>query len=149
MDLRTKIGVFGLALVYLVFFAYWTVYAFIIVPHMGDVGYYLSCLAAWIGMVFMPFPLVSPRPAGHLDQPRRRSRSTKPTKHHTAAEWRALVAQHNYRCLCCKQPGTPANPITKDHVIPRIKNGADTIDNIQPLCKRCNSRKGTKIIDYR
>ncbi len=64
---------------------------------------------------------------------------------HTAAEWEAVCAYYNYRCLCCGQQ----KPLTADHVVPLSKGGANTIDNIQPLCKPCNSRKGDKTIDYR
>ncbi|MBD3197989.1 MAG: hypothetical protein GF317_23265 [Candidatus Lokiarchaeota archaeon] len=48
-------------------------------------------------------------------------------------------------CLCC---GSKTN-ISIDHVIPVHKGGENTISNLQPLCKSCNSAKGVKIIDYR
>jgi 5-methylcytosine-specific restriction enzyme A len=52
---------------------------------------------------------------------------------------------HGKKCLCC---GTDKK-ITLDHVIPVSKGGLNEINNLQPLCKSCNSRKSTKIIDYR
>jgi 5-methylcytosine-specific restriction endonuclease McrA len=48
-------------------------------------------------------------------------------------------------CLRC---GTTEN-ISIDHIIPIHLKGANILDNLQPLCRSCNSWKGTLIIDYR
>lgn len=64
---------------------------------------------------------------------------------HTAQEWAALIAACEGKCLRCKKIA----PLTKDHVQPLSKGGADYIDNIQPLCRSCNSAKGTQWVDYR
>jgi hypothetical protein len=66
--------------------------------------------------------------------------------HHTQEEWEQLCAYYNYSCVRCGKTG---ERLTKDHVIPVTKGGKDYISNIQPLCISCNSRKYTKIEDYR
>lgn len=48
-------------------------------------------------------------------------------------------------CLCCGSD----NYISLDHIVPVFHGGENSIDNLQPLCRSCNSRKGTNIIDYR
>lgn len=63
----------------------------------------------------------------------------------TAQEWTDLCNEYDNRCCACRVD----EPLVVDHVVPVIKNGPSTIDNIQPLCKMCNSRKKDKIIDYR
>jgi len=65
---------------------------------------------------------------------------------YTAEEWNDLLARYNYTCLCC---GRVDRPLTADHVIPLSLGGSNSIDNIQPLCQRCNSTKGIRYIDYR
>lgn len=34
--------------------------------------------------------------------------------------------------------------MTKDHIIPRSKGGKDELENYQPMCERCNIKKGSK-----
>jgi hypothetical protein len=65
---------------------------------------------------------------------------------HTQGEWELLKKQYNHKCPAC---GDTKNPLTKDHIIPVSKGGSDNIENIQPLCKRCNSKKHTLIIKYK
>ena len=64
---------------------------------------------------------------------------------YTQAEWESLCEFYGHICLCCKE----SKPLTVDHVVPLSKGGSNTIDNLQPLCASCNSRKNQKIIDYR
>lgn len=67
------------------------------------------------------------------------------TETFTEQEWRELCKKYDYRCLMCGEK----KPLTHDHVIPLSKGGRGTIDNIQPLCKSCNSTKRAKIMDFR
>lgn len=63
----------------------------------------------------------------------------------TPKEWDALCSKYGFRCLCCDKK----KPLEADHVIPLSKGGTSWIHNIQPLCKSCNSSKGSKTVDYR
>ena len=65
--------------------------------------------------------------------------------HHTKAEFQALCEYYGGVCLCCGRNC----PLVADHVVPLDKGGSNSIGNIQPLCRSCNSRKSTKSIDYR
>jgi len=74
---------------------------------------------------------------------------------YTAAEWTALKAKYGNRCLWCgaaegdiQANGKPV-VLTPDHVVPIVRGGSNTIENIQPLCKRCNSVKSRRVRDFR
>jgi len=78
---------------------------------------------------------------------RRRSLKAGDGGSYTAEEWLALCAQYDNQCI---GPGPHGGKLTVDHVIPVGQPGSTSnIDNLQPLCKSCNVRKGTKTIDYR
>lgn len=64
---------------------------------------------------------------------------------HQAAEWKAMVEFFGATCVKCGADGK----IVKDHIIPIYQGGSDCITNIQPLCKTCNSSKGSDNTDYR
>lgn len=61
-------------------------------------------------------------------------------------EWIALKDFYGNKCLCC---GKDDVNLTMDHVMPVSMGGRNLIENIQPLCGSCNSRKNNKFIDYR
>lgn len=66
----------------------------------------------------------------------------------TATEWKDLKARYDHRCLMCQRQ-EPEISLTVDHVVPIDKGGPNVIENIQPLCKSCNSKKHRGIIDLR
>jgi 5-methylcytosine-specific restriction endonuclease McrA len=64
--------------------------------------------------------------------------------------WPQIVA-HYGPCVCCPTLGTIAKDTVVDHVVPYISDPLtlNKLVNLQPLCRSCNSRKGTGIDDYR
>ena len=78
---------------------------------------------------------------------RRRARVAGNGGSFTPKEWRALCKKYNNRCLCCGKK----KKLEADHIIPVTwPGGHSNIDNIQPLCRSCNSSKGNRsAADYR
>lgn len=73
-------------------------------------------------------------------------------------KWQDLYQTQGKNCAICGKQTNPNDVWEKngrklfgrdyptvDHIIPLHKGGKDTIDNVQLLCKRCNSAKGDKI----
>lgn len=67
---------------------------------------------------------------------------------HTFGEWQLLKKQYGFTCPCCGKK-EPEIKLTEDHIVPLDKGGSDYIENIQPLCRSCNTKKHTKIIKYK
>lgn len=63
----------------------------------------------------------------------------------TLEEWNELLKKLDYTCVCCKRKDVK---LTQDHIVPLSTGGEHNIRNIQPLCQSCNSKKGTKTINF-
>lgn len=64
----------------------------------------------------------------------------------TSQEWEALKKRYGYMCLRCERKDVK---LTQDHITPIKLGGKHEIDNVQPLCRSCNTTKRTTIINYR
>ncbi len=62
-------------------------------------------------------------------------------------DWMLLLEHYapDDRCLACGE----IRSLAVDHVVPLTQGGSCWPDNLQPLCKSCNSSKGDQTIDYR
>lgn len=61
--------------------------------------------------------------------------------------YRARIAAGLERCRNprCQSPGGVSNPLTIDHLIPRVHGGGSRMTNATILCQRCNTRKDSDI----
>ena len=66
---------------------------------------------------------------------------------HSFAEWETLKAQYDFTCPACHKR-EPEIKLSCDHIIPLSKGCSNNIENIQPLCRLCNSIKNNKTIKY-
>jgi 5-methylcytosine-specific restriction endonuclease McrA len=69
----------------------------------------------------------------------RRAREVGALGSHTTAQWLALVAEYGGCCGYCGANG----PLEPDHRVPLSRGGSNSIENIIPACRRCNTRKRT------
>lgn len=67
---------------------------------------------------------------------------------HTKEEWQEMKSFFNNTCVRCNGKSGLVN-VEKDHIKPIYQGGSDSIRNLQPVCARCNSSKGSEIIDHR
>ena len=63
----------------------------------------------------------------------------------SAEKWREICDSYGGRCLSCLE----ISKLTLDHIIPVSLGGTTYEENVQPLCGRCNAKKGAKTIDFR
>ena len=68
---------------------------------------------------------------------KRKSRARNLPADLTPEDWNSAVNFFDGKCAYCQR----VKPLEKDHVIPTVKDGGYTKDNIVPACKSCNSRK--------
>lgn len=62
---------------------------------------------------------------------------------HTTEEFVELCKALDFRCQGCGDT-FPLSELTEDHMDPLSRGGSNDIDNIQPLCRKCNSEKSDK-----
>jgi 5-methylcytosine-specific restriction endonuclease McrA len=81
---------------------------------------------------------------GHHLHVIRRARRRGSVGFYTNKEWEDLKAKCEFRCQMCGRHESERK-LTVDHIVPVSRGGSSWIQNIQPLCKPCNSRKGNRM----
>jgi hypothetical protein len=60
----------------------------------------------------------------------------------TARDWELVKLFYGFRCAYC---GCTPRELCRDHVVALARGGDHTLLNVVPACRRCNSRKHTKV----
>lgn len=70
---------------------------------------------------------------------------------HTSQEWEMLLKICEDKCVRCGIEKTKLHgeKLCKDHIVPICLGGSDSIKNIQPICRNCNTAKTNEKEDYR
>lgn len=85
------------------------------------------------------------RPKHKEQQERRRQRMHENGGDLSYWEWEEILRRYGHCCVACGEP----DELTIDHIVPIAKGGRHSAENVQPLCRSCNSSKGSSIVDYR
>jgi len=64
-----------------------------------------------------------------------------PVKESVVLNKKNIFRRDNYTCQYC---GKKNSDLTIDHVVPRVKGGKDSWNNLVTACQRCNNTKGDK-----
>jgi 5-methylcytosine-specific restriction endonuclease McrA len=56
---------------------------------------------------------------------------------------RSVLARDQYTCQYC---GRQSPPLTIDHIVPRVRGGAHSWENLVCSCIHCNNRKGNRTL---
>jgi 5-methylcytosine-specific restriction endonuclease McrA len=73
----------------------------------------------------------------------RQIRITKRARHIPNSVRNDVLARDGYQCVYC---GASDN-LAIDHIFPFSRGGSNTSDNLQVLCRSCNSTKGASVAD--
>ena len=76
---------------------------------------------------------------------KQRRRARKKGNESRPYDFKTICEHYGNKCARC---GNKIK-LTIDHIKPISKGGPDIASNIQPLCRKCNSSKGVREIDYR
>lgn len=82
---------------------------------------------------------------GWASNRRKRLYQTNDTSYLTVDTVNFIFERDNYACLKCGA----TEKLSIDHIVPLVLGGSSDRDNLQTLCRSCNSSKRTKIEDYR
>lgn len=77
---------------------------------------------------------------GDPPEPRHRRTAANGRRALSAQASLAVFANDGYRCVKC---GSRDN-LTIDHIVPVVRGGTNDPNNLQTLCRSCNSRKGAR-----
>ena len=65
-----------------------------------------------------------------------------PTRFATKELREQVISKYGNQCMMCGASGySPGVEIQIDHIVPWSKGGKTVLDNLQPLCSRCNKEK--------
>jgi len=52
-----------------------------------------------------------------------------------------IIKRDNHKCQYC---GVTDSPMTVDHVVPKVRGGTDSWENLVCACIKCNNKKGNR-----